>query len=402
MRWTTTLFFVLALSVMGCGQALGPVGGSGGDGGGGSGPCEGITCSDDGNECTVDGVCDPVDGMCRYAPVQDGAACGDGAGTCQAGSCVGTFDCSEQGILDAIDVGGGPHTFDCDGPTTVVTKATIDIYNNVILNGQGNLTVDGDDDHLVFRTGGPLGTVELRGFLITRGARSAATGTGVENAGGKLTLTNCTVSGNSGGSGVGNWGGEVTLIGSTVSGNEAGLFDGGGISNTAGALTLINSTVSENTTEGSGGGIVSWPFYSRRPTLTIVNSTIARNRAAQGSAVAAAFDASFANSVFDGDCTGTGVSNGYNIESPGNTCGLDSAGTDQVNVSADDLNLGELADNGGLTETHALLPGSPAINRIPAEDCEVTEDQRGEPQPEPGGDACDVGAFERQPDDPVP
>jgi hypothetical protein len=47
--------------------------------------------------------------------------------------------------------------------------------------------------------------------------------------------------------------------------------------------------------------------------------------------------------------------------------------------------------------THALLPGSVAIDKIPEVDCEVTTDQRGEPRPDPGGSMCDVGAFEVQP-----
>jgi hypothetical protein len=60
------------------------------------------------------------------------------------------FPCTEQGIRDAIAEGGGPHTFACDGPQTVVTEATIEIDNDVILDGEGNLTVDGNDDHGVF------------------------------------------------------------------------------------------------------------------------------------------------------------------------------------------------------------------------------------------------------------
>jgi hypothetical protein len=91
-----------------------------------------------------------------------------------------------------------------------------------------------------------------------------------------------------------------------------------------------------------------------------------------------------------------GSSGGGNIESPGDTCGFDQP-TDQVNVSADDLKLGERANNGGPTMTHALLPGSVAIDHIPAVDCQVTEDQRGEPRPETGDSMCDVGAFEVQP-----
>ena len=101
--------------------------------------------------------------------------------------------------------------------------------------------------------------------------------------------------------------------------------------------------------------------------------------------------------MVDGDCFDDGgviTSNGYNIESPGDTCGFDQP-TDQVDVTVDDLKLGPLQDNGGPTMTHALLPGSVAIDVIPADMCEVDEDQRGEPRP--GGTMCDVGAFELQP-----
>jgi hypothetical protein len=89
-------------------------------------------------------------------------------------------------------------------------------------------------------------------------------------------------------------------------------------------------------------------------------------------------------------------SNGYNTESPGNTCGLNQL-TDMPGMSAEELKLGELADNGGPTKTHALEAGSESIDKIPPEDCEVETDQRGEPRPETGGTMCDVGAFELQP-----
>jgi hypothetical protein len=59
-----------------------------------------------------------------------------------------------------------------------------------------------------------------------------------------------------------------------------------------------------------------------------------------------------------------------------------------------DPRLGPLADNGGSTQTHALLQGSPAINKgNPAPPgsggnaCAAT-DQRGAPR------NCDVGAYE--------
>ena len=109
------------------------------------------------------------------------------------------------------------------------------------------------------------------------------------------------------------------------------------------------------------------------------------------------------HSLLDGDCAqdeqsgATWTSGGYNIKSPGDTCGFDQTG-DQRGVTAEQLNLGPLQNNGGPTMTHALLTEpvvSVAVDQIPEADCEVTEDQRGLPRP--GGTMCDVGAFEVQP-----
>ena len=79
------------------------------------------------------------------------------------------------------------------------------------------------------------------------------------------------------------------------------------------------------------------------------------------------------------------------------SCGFDQ-GTDLVNITQGQLVLGPLQDNGGPTMTHALGPGSVAIDHIPTVDCEVTEDQRGQPRPETDGTMCDVGSVEVQPE----
>jgi hypothetical protein len=106
--------------------------------------------------------------------------------------------------------------------------------------------------------------------------------------------------------------------------------------------------------------------------------------------------------LVDGGCAGSIESGGHNIESPGDTCNFDQL-TDQVDVTAEQLNLGPLQHNGGPTETHALGAGSVAIDQVPADECvdtdgaPLTTDQRGEPRPETGGSMCDVGAFEVQP-----
>ena len=305
------------------------------------------------------------------------------------------FPCTEQGIRDAIAEGGGRHTFECDGPTTVVTAAEIEIDNDVILDGEGSLTVDGNERHRVFRVAEGI-TAELRGFTVTKGFSDGGAGIYI-NKGRRLTLINSTVSGNSGG-GINNYGGvlvragRLTLTNSTVSGNTTSR-SGGGIAN-QGTLTLTNSTVSGNAAAGINGGGGIWNF--NEGTLTLTNSTVSGNSSAYGGGgIDTVGKVTLTNTlVVNNDCSGymPSASGGGNIESPGSTCSLHQP-TDQVNVSADDLILGPLQDNGGPTETHALGAGSVAIDQIPEAMCEVDEDQRGFPR----DSMCDVGAFEVQP-----
>ena len=151
--------------------------------------------------------------------------------------------------------------------------------------------------------------------------------------------------------------------------NNSALQFGGGINNWQGLLTLMNSTVSQNSA-GIGRGI-----YNFAGAATVTNTLV------------------------DGDCAADFVapttSNGYNIESPGDTCSFDRL-TDQVDITEAQLKLGPLQDNGGPTMTHALEAGSEAIDKIPEAACGVDTDQRGKPRPETGGTMCDVGAFEVQ------
>jgi hypothetical protein len=186
--------------------------------------------------------------------------------------------------------------------------------------------------------------------------------------------------------------GTLTVTNATISGNSA-IGGGGGILNAGeGTASVVNSTISGNRASAEGGGI------SNEGTLTMTNCTLLGNVSdeQQGSAVAtvASRTIMLSSTLIDGDCQGPLTSNGYNIESPGNTCGFDQQG-DQSGVSAVLLDLQPLADNGGPTQTHAITTDSAAFN---AGTCEVDEDQRGVTRPQ--GPACDVGAFERQPEDP--
>ena len=229
-----------------------------------------------------------------------------------------------------------------------------------------------------------LGALTVRDSTVSRSRRD-----GIVNAG-TLTLTNSTVAGNSG-SGITTSANRVgcsttTIVGSTISENQ-----GAGLSN-CGELTITNSTISQNNDDG----IINYGVGA----LTVANSTVTGGihvesndhpQDPQKVIVATA-------TVLQGACTQSGdnvtwTSNGHNIESPGNTCGLDEAKGDQVNISAQDLKIGPLQDNGGRPMTNALPPGSVAIDVIPDEMCNVAEDERGVARPQ--GDACDVGSSRR-------
>lgn len=384
-----------------------------------------------------------------------GGSGGEAGGTGGSGGIRDVCDgnicaCSEAGIRAAIEAGGDdPYTFDCDRSQPVATQAAIVVDNDVILDGEGHLTVRGDHNGRVFLirqgvtaelrrltathgtwTGGGIaneGTLTIRDCLISEnlsergiGAFSEG-GSGIFNAG-EMTIINSTVAENrfdhSVGGGIYNdCSGTLMLLKSTVSANGAGVDGsagvGGGVFN-AGEMTIINSTVSGNGVSGlgevSGGGILNAGWMS------LTNSTISGNRADSGTAIAIASSPSsctdehteLSNTLIDGDCdltergpSVTWVSNGHNIESLGNTCGLNHE-TDQFGVSAEELNLDALADNGGSSLTHALLrlpAKSFAIDVIPEAACiqpqggaALAEDQRGVARPQ--GDKCDVGAFE--------
>ena len=180
----------------------------------------------------------------------------------------------------------------------------------------------------------------------------------------------------------------MTLTSSTVSANSAAYS--GGIES-SGVLTLTNSTISGNSAEEGASELFNIG------TAGLGSSTVS-GELAGGPGVRNLGTLTVSRSLIAGVCAADEAitSNGYNLESPGNTCGLNGPG-DQAEVTGEALGLGPLGDNGGPTATHALRDGSVAIDVIPVELCGVASDQRGEPRPETPGSACDVGAFELQP-----
>jgi predicted outer membrane repeat protein len=208
-----------------------------------------------------------------------------------------------------------------------------------------------------------------------------------------LTVANSTISGNStprNGGGISVSGGLV-IENSTISGNSAGT-SGGGI---YGGATVKNSTISGNSAGTSGGGIYGG--------ATVENSTISGNSA--GTSAGGIYNNSsliVRNTILNAGASGENIFNdggtvtslGYNLSSDDGGGYLTGPG-DQINT---DPLLGPLQNNGGPTLTHALLPGSPAIDAgDPNFSPPPFNDQRGCSFDRVFNDRIDIGSFETQP-----
>ena len=213
------------------------------------------------------------------------------------------------------------------------------------------------------------------------------------------TITNSTVSGNFsvfGGGGIYN-NGTATITNSTVSGNSADQYSGGGVYN-LGTATITNSTLSGNSAD-YGGGI----YNDVTATITITNSTLSGNSAdyagggIYGLGTTTITNSIVANSPLGTDIAGVGFNGSHNLIGDGSNL---SSFTDSI--SGDPM-LGPLADNGGATQTHALLTDSPAIdggNNALAVDTStdpLVSDQRGAEFDRIFGGTVDIGAYEFAP-----
>ncbi len=233
-------------------------------------------------------------------------------------------------------------------------------------------------------------------------------GGGIFSLRGTLNLMTSTVDGNSTDQKAGGvWtGGEVALAHSTISGNTSRL-NGGGIYSISGSLTLVDSTLTGNTTShpgSSGGGV-----YARYTQQTFIRSTISNNTTGnRGGGIFVRDTAS--NDLFDihSSIIAGNLANDardlivdpdsvqLNFSLIGDTIGSKVATTNGLgNLFDVDPLLGLLGDNGGPTQTHALLPGSPAIDMgDPSFAHPPFYDQRGFNFARVVGGRIDIGAVE--------
>ena len=221
-----------------------------------------------------------------------------------------------------------------------------------------------------------------------------ATGGGIASAGGDIVITSSTISGNSvngesgQGGGVYSMAGSLSISSSTVSGNSAttnsGASTGGGILVGSQSTFISDSTITENAADIGGGISIGSPFAA--VTLDLSNSIVANNTAFSSSADIAAGLSVTINSSFSliGDNSGTSLTANSGVaDADGNLIGTTAAPIDPL--------LEILADNGGLTETHALATGSPALD---TGNSALNFDQRGLGRLRESG--VDIGAFEMQ------
>jgi CSLREA domain-containing protein len=253
--------------------------------------------------------------------------------------------------VDGNTVGGGLYNKGVSGTATFTINSSL-INNNAGASGAG---------------------------LLNEGISATAT---VDNS--RITLNNATASGG----GISNTG-SLTLKNSTIDHNQGRT--GGGINHSGFSFQAENITVTTNTATDNGGGIANGM------SMSLSHATISGNSSDTGGNIYNDGDSpqiSFANTIVTnpvsgGNCvnpTGSFNSLGHNVENT-DSCSFSAAG-DMVNT---DPLLGQLRDNGGPTPTHALLPGSPAIDQGDSSYCPIS-DQRGAVRP--SGAGCDIGAYE--------
>lgn len=322
---------------------------------------------------------------------------------------------------------GGTIAFGVTG-TISLTSGALAIAKDLTLTGPGaaSLSLNGGGSDRIFQVTGAT-SFTLQNLTLANGAAIGG-GALVDNAAANTSISGCVFNANNalGGGGAILSSGTLGISDSVFSGNSAiGLFGGaifasGGnvsISNTlfsgnsapaggaianGGLMTLSNVTLNGNTATTAGGAV----YAANGTTLNLLNASIGGNSAAgDGGGIAAASGAvvNLKNSLVanntaalsGADIFGIVVSQGYNLigSATGATIGGDPTGN-LTGTSAAPVNplLGALANNGGPTQTLALLFGSPAIDSGTCGGAPAA-DQRGMARPQNG--LCDIGAYER-------
>jgi predicted outer membrane repeat protein len=300
----------------------------------------------------------------------------------------------------AGDDGGGIDNRN-GGDLTVINSTISDntagSYGGGIANREGQLTVTGStiSGNTASFGGGILGrdgvTISINGSTISNNQAPNSNGGGIEVFFATLNISNSTISGNvtASGGGILSYYSTTTIVSSTISGNRATSI-GGGILKYYGTLNVFHSTITGNHANSQGGGIQSLGLATGLDHTIVADNTMGVGFVSDQDV----FGAAAARFSLIGNNFGATITN-----NGGNLIGTPTSQVDPM--------LETLANNGGLTWTHALKPGSPALEAgDPAAVAGIgnvpLRDQRGAPfvrvfdNDGVGGARIDIGAFERQ------
>jgi CSLREA domain-containing protein len=332
--------------------------------------------------------------------------------------------CSLREAINAANNAGGIITFAplVTGAITLTSPLPV-VLNNMNIAGPGAnvLTIDAANNGTVIDIPifAPAVSMTISGLTITGGRNTDFGSGGAVTNYGTFTLLDSVITGNSGSEG-----GAILDYGPLVIRNSSLINNTGGrppdvpCANTAGAISvsanspvnITNTTISGNIATGCGynnGGIMMFDgrLHLTSSTVTNNNSTGSSSGAVAGGSVTPAV---IRNSIIAGnstnrpDVSGSFISEGFNLIGRRGSVTAFNQPTDQTGTNASPLSpgLGALANNGGTTPTHAVLPGSAALDK--GNSFGLAADQRGRPRPfdDPdtanalGGDGSDTGAYE--------
>ena len=322
-------------------------------------------------------------------------------------------------VAEAYGGGGVMMYSDGDGGSLDLEDSVVS--NNEAMYSGGGLYLYGVNGATILRT-------TISGNTASNG--ESGTGGGGLFVGsaydGQIVIGESTISGNSGDSGGGMWlysYSTVGLFNSTVSGNTATSDEGG-----AATLLYVNgfyalqSTITDNHAATVGGlymaGDTAPAAAGHQATREKKGAAAASSNDGRGGDAAVRAQRARAQAVFEVGAASTILSANDGEDIGGVPSTLFSVftllGTNGASVTVDDFGgtirsstpgLGPLQNNGGPTETHALLPGSAAIDTglMPVPPFPGSEfDQRGAGFARVVNGTVDIGAFEVQPGAPTP
>jgi CSLREA domain-containing protein len=323
------------------------------------------------------------------------------------------FDCTLREAIHAANAEPGDQSIQFSSAlsgTILLKSALPNLSTTIFLQGPGAdvITVrrNTGGDYRIFKisngtSNGPF--VSIRGLTIANGKVGAPTvldtGAGIQVDRSVLDLQYCTITGNVSNS----HGGGIVIVdrandnsmisNCTFSANNASGGNGGGVCVVSAIALVSNCTFSANNSVNGGAVFTGITNGSQvMPSVVVDRCTLNGNTALRGGGLSTAYGQGIAlrNSIFNNvtggnlhTFSGAPITLGYNLSSD-NGAGFLTGPGDLINTTP---LLGPLAFNGGPTQTHALLGGSPAID---AGEMEPTGDQRGYPRIGP----TDIGAFE--------